>query len=400
MLRRRGFSVRGVLAAVVPLALVVGCGGGDDAGGDDDTGATGSASAVATTEAAVETSADTASTTAPPTDATPTTAGDDTATTDAVDTDPLTPQPLPEMTKLTIGWPGAYEVWSSVIVADALGELAAENLEVEFTTIQASEAIVLLETGRMDAFVSSITAGFFNAVANDANVRWAAPAFVPKPDTSEGLWVRTEFLDADGNLDVDRFNGTTLGIGSGGPAASIAPFVGEWLESNGLSIQDFEFGTFTGPDILLGLESGAVSAGWLSDPYWVEAANGDYAALQLPFPQNVALSGYILSGSLFDEDRAVGEAFVRALARTNRDHLAGDYHQNEAVVAAIAEAVGVEPATIEAGAGYVFPADLAFDTTVVTKLQEAWLQVGDILEFDEPLPVDAMVDTSLLDSGS
>jgi NitT/TauT family transport system substrate-binding protein len=310
--------------------------------------------------------------------------------------DALAPQPLAERTKVVVGWSGAYEVWASAIVAEGMGEFEAENLDVEFTTITASDAIAGMETGRLDVMVGSISAGFFNAIDGGAKFRWVAPAFLPATDTKEGLWMANTYLDASGKPKVDTLSGTKLGLGSGGAGASIAPIVNEWLAESGLSLGDFEYLNATGPDILVALESGAISAGWLSDPYWVEAEKSGKATLVMSFPPDASLSGYVLSNELLTDKTEVGEAFTRALARTNRDHLAGDYHADPAVVDVLAKAIGVDAATIGAGWGYRFPADLAFDHNIVTTLQDVWIEVGDILAYDKALPPDRIIDTAVV----
>lgn len=309
--------------------------------------------------------------------------------------DALAPQPLAEKTKLTVGWPGPYEVWASVIVADGMGELEKENIEVEFTTIDASGAIAMLEQGKLDVFVSSIGANVFNALAGGASIRWAAPAFLPHPDSEEGIWVNADYVKADGSIDVDKFKGTSLGLGTGGLAASASAVVVPWLEGLGLSPKDFQYETFTGPDILVGIENGSISAGWLSDPYWVSAKSEGVAKFAVGFNPDQSLSGYILSGDLLHDRSDVGRAFLRALARTNRDHLAGDYHSNEKVVQVLADAIGVEPATIAEATGCRFTDDLEFDHDVVEVLQSIWIDVGGILDYKTPLKPDQVIDTSL-----
>lgn len=309
--------------------------------------------------------------------------------------DALAPQPLAEKTKITIGWPGPYEVWASAIVADGMGEFEKENLEVEFTKVDSSGAIALLEQGKIDVFVSSVTANVFNAIDADASLRWVAPAFLPNPDSKEGIWVSKKFLASDGSVDVKKFKGSALGMGSGGLGASNAAIVVPWLEKMGLEATDFDYQTFTGPDILVGIENGSVSAGWLSDPYWVDANEKGLASFQAGFNADQSLSGYLVSGQLLGDKSDVGRAFVRALARTNRDHLGEGYHDDTEVVGVLAKAIGVEPDMIAKATGYRFTADLDFDHSVVEQLQKIWLQVGDILDYDDALPVDAVIDTSL-----
>lgn len=365
-LTRRRRRAGAALLVVLGLLLAA-CGGGSGEASTDDTGSGGSAP--------------------------PSTSGGGAAGAGA---DALAPQPLPQRTKVVVGWAGAYEVWASAIVAQGLGEFEAENLDVEFTTISASDAIAGMETGRLDVMVGSISAGFFNAIDGGAQFRWVAPAFLPSTDTKEGLWMSNTYLDASGKPKVDALEGTKLGLGSGGAGASIAPIVNGWLNESDLSLGDFEYLNATGPDILVALEAGAISAGWLSDPYWVEADKGGAATLVMGFPPDASLSGYVLSNKLLTEKSAVGEAFTRALARTNRDHLAGDYHADRAVVDVLAKAIGVEPATIESGWGYRFPADLAFDHDIVTTLQEVWIEVGDILAYDQALPPARIIDTTVV----
>lgn len=298
-------------------------------------------------------------------------------------------------TKVTVGWPGAYEVWGSAIVADGMGVFEDEGLDVEFTTIDSSNAVALMESGDIDVFVSSVTANIFNAISSGAELKWVAPAFLPNPDSEEGVWVRDEFLNPDGSVNADKLKGTALGLGSGGLGASNAVLVVPWLQELGLEPTDFEYPTYTGPDILVALENEAVSAGWLTDPYWASASESGIGSLQVGFAPDQSIAGYMLSGELLDERRETGEAFVRALARTNEEYLAGDYHSDDEVVKVLADAIGVKPDQIASGSGYTFPADLAFDHHVVETLQEVWLQVGGILEYDEPIPVDDVIDATL-----
>jgi NitT/TauT family transport system substrate-binding protein len=59
-----------------------------------------------------------------------------------------------------------------VLLADSMGEFAAEGLRVELVDQPASDAFASLATGEVDAVVGPIDAPFFDAVRDGSRARW------------------------------------------------------------------------------------------------------------------------------------------------------------------------------------------------------------------------------------
>ncbi len=311
--------------------------------------------------------------------------------------DPLAPQPLPKQTTVTVAWPVAVEAFGSVIVGQALGEFQKENIKVKFVTTPASSAVALLETGRADVYVNAFNAAILNDLHKGGKLRWEAPNFFESKDSQSGLWLVSSMFNADGSVNASKLKGATLALGSPGASNAIAGPINDWLGKYGLNIHDIKISTLSAGDILIGMQSGAVQGGWLSDPIWIAARDEHVGKAALTQPTDLAFGGYFVSGSLLTDKKDIGKAFFRALARTNRDYLQGDYHNNKQVIDALAKATGVSADNIRKAPSLNFPTDLsAFDPNSVVSFQKAWLTAGNILDFNTPIPTSQIVDASLL----
>jgi len=111
-------------------------------------------------------------------------------------------------------------------------------------------------------------------------------------------------------------------------------------------------------------------------------------------PASESLGGVMVAGRLVDHerDRAVGLAFVRALVRTINTHLADDYQADDDVVAALAEALDVEPDDIRATPPWLFDWEVRSGTT--ERLQTVFVQLGSVL-YEHEIPEREIVDRTL-----
>ena len=133
-----------------------------------------------------------------------------------------------------------------------------------------------------------------------------------------------------------------------------------------------------------------MDAAWLASPFWQsdEIATCCTQVLgDLP-----TLGKYIFGTKFLEEEPETAEAIIRALARTNRTYLQGDYHDDPEVMAILSQALGAPEEQIASSDEYVFDPNLGIDLDYVTKAQEIWI-TGGALEFDEPLDPDRVVDT-------
>ena len=326
----------------------------------------------------------------------PSTAGGG-ATTTAVNGDPLAPRPLEESYTIKMTLPAQVEVFSQPQLADFFGELAKENLKLEVNTTPTSEALALLNSGRTDTHVTSPIAGFFNAVEQGLNVRWAAATNQFGPNSPTGLYLRPEMFNSDGTVDPENLKGAKIALGPSGWGDLAAGFFKEWLDDHGLSTDDIDIQQFNSVDAISQLENDALDGAVLADPLYQQAIDRNFGKLFLSFPEGSTFNGYFVGPNLLEKNRAAGEAFFRAIARTTQQYLQGDYHANPEVAQAIADVIGAPIENVTSTDSLIFAPNLALDPKWADQVQQTWIDIGGVLAYNEPLPTDKWVDTSLID---
>jgi NitT/TauT family transport system substrate-binding protein len=384
---------RGAVAVLTVTALVAAC-------GDDDDDDAGSDATTATTAASDATTATTAATSETSAASTATTAGSGTATTtagtaagDDIAGTPV-PKPLPEKTAVTVTMPVKIEGFAYLLLADALDEFEKENLEVEFVTVPGSEALVLLGSGEADITMGSPNAGFYNAIDAGLEVRWIAPNFSPNPDSIAGLWIDNDILGSDGVAQADEVRGMSVALGQLGLAAGSAQVVRDFLEPLGLTLADIEVSNLQGADMVLALGNGGIDSGVVLDPFNQQVKAAGQATLVGTFP-NYSTGGFIAERFRTEQPEVI-DAFMRAILRTTRTYLQGDYHADPEVLAALAESIGVEPSVLEANPPLVWDPELKIDPQASTALQELWIEAG-VIEYDTVKPDSEIVDQSSIE---
>jgi len=220
--------------------------------------------------------------------------------------------------------------------------------------------------------------------------------------SKEGLWLRNEMFTADGEVDVDKLRGATLALGTTGLGSVTTIPVSLFLAEHGLTLADVKVKNLGGAEMLLAVENGLVDGGTLLTPFWLETEKsgvarfvGSYGGTE---DGGFSANWYEMSQTFIDEKPEVARAMLRAILRTVRTYLQGDYHANPEVLAAISEVLDVPEATILAAPAYYFDPEMGLDSTVVELAQEVWIEfVPDALSYSEPLPVDAVTDHRIVD---
>jgi NitT/TauT family transport system substrate-binding protein len=298
----------------------------------------------------------------------------------------LAPDPLPEPVTLTVSIAGASEVYSDLILADELGEFAKENITIEYVTLPSTESLPMLAQGRLDVAAAGITATFFNGVNEGADMRIVMPG---QSQPADGLWVRT-----------DPATGTAMEMGSvatasgGGSPNALA--IADYLASVGRTVHDVEWVQLPYADLTVGVEQGAVDAAWLASPAQRPLEGTGTAERVVSQDPGVSVVAYVMGPNLLQERPEVGQAFVRALARTKDTYLSDGYKSDAEVVDALARGLEVTPDDVTAAPELTAPT--AFDEQWFNRLQATWLEIGDILSYDAPLPPDQFLDTTYLDA--
>lgn len=308
------------------------------------------------------------------------------------------PVPLPKRTAVTASIVvDGVEAYAQLLLAEAMGEFDAENLDVNITKVPTSEAVALLGQGKLELAPLGANIALLNAI--DQGVDVAVVAAMPDfPDTTRsGFWMRSDLVPEDGEVDPCSLKGlkTVLGGTAGFGSTAVRPYQEFISGCPDFAITDIELSTLTGPELLIALENGAVDIAYLPDPLWADPEEKGYAQLVIPY-SGATGNGWVM-GPMREERPEVADAIVRALVRTSRTYLQGDYRKDPEVRAAMIEALGVPEELFDQGVSLVFPPDGRFDHEVAELLQGVWLEVGGLLAFDEPLPVDQVVDDHVLD---
>jgi len=303
------------------------------------------------------------------------------------------PAPLADRTTVRVALAHRTESAAPLLVADALGEMEAENLELEILTLGQAEAYRAMADGDVDAVVGGIDAPFFDAVHEGLGARLVLggpvarrPGDLEVPQT--GLWLRRELISDD--EEWDHVAGQTILAPGGLGSSALYPLdlvLGQnALDANSVVLEAASAGT-AAERVVIASAGGA----WLTEPAVEEVADDGSLRLVATLPGSEPIEGTVLAPRLLDEDRDVGLAFVRAMVRTINTHLADGY--GDEALAATAAALDVDEDRVAAGEAPLFDWELRAGTT--SRIQDALIAVGAV-RYERPLDEADLVDRSLV----
>ena len=329
---------------------------------------------------------------------TPTTSGGSTeTTTGSPSSGPNTPapQPLPALTSVTLVQVSPAEYLAPYYLAQAFGEFKKENLNVTIAKLGFTDALALMEQGKVQMLSAGASAGMLNQIAANGAFAQVGHTFDLIPNTKTGLYVRKEFLNPDGTLNCADVPKMTFNFSTGGIAASIVYVIKPILDKCGYSLTKVKSASLGGTDSYPALENGAVSLSYLNTPQAQEAANANFAKL-LP-NTGYSLASYMMATSFIKSQPAVAAAILRAIMRTQRTYLQGDYHSNQQVVNVLSQNTGATAAQIAQDEPLLFTTDLQFSKSAddaVLGIQNIWIQYG-IVAYKQPLTLSQINDMNL-----
>ncbi|HLT69843.1 MAG TPA: hypothetical protein VKZ72_06735 [Acidimicrobiales bacterium] len=303
------------------------------------------------------------------------------------------PRPLAEPATLRVAIDDRSEALAPLLVADALGELEAENLDVEIVDLDQRAAYEAMARGEVDAVVGGVGAAFFDAVAGGLEARLVLGGQVARSpsdlDTPQaGLWFRADLVNARGSWANVR--GQTILVPGGHGAAATYP-IETVLGQHELDVNVVSLVDDSSTNAAARLSAAEVGAAWLTEPAASRAARDDALRLVATLPGSETIDGTVFSPRLLGPDRDVGLAYARAVVRTINTHLADGY--GDEALAAVAAALDVPEDEVAAGPPPLFDWELRAGTT--TRVQEAFLRTGAVA-FEQPLAEDRLVDRSLV----
>jgi NitT/TauT family transport system substrate-binding protein len=155
---------------------------------------------------------------------------------------------------------------------------------------------------------------------------------------------------------------------------------------------DLQLSPLFGTNALVALQGGALQAGDLFAPSSVQATQSGVAKLVVPMGSG---GGAMVMGQTRTSNPALARAIIRAILRTQRTYLQGDYHQDAQVVAAIASWLGVTPVVVTSpqNPALVFDPTGAYPASYLVPAQQYYLSVTPrILTYTKPMKVTQLLD--------
>jgi NitT/TauT family transport system substrate-binding protein len=305
----------------------------------------------------------------------------------------LAPKPLAEKTTIKVGVPATVEAAGDIYLAKSSGEFEKENLDAEIAIVPIPDGTALLISGGLDVIQGGVLPPQMNANADGAKLRMimSGPTFPPSDDF--GIWARSGLWKGN-KPDPCAFKGKTVSVGgvAGWGSAIAGPFL-EFLKQCKLGPKDINLATVAPTDALVAMENGALDAAYLPDPFWSTAqANGAKLAVRYGDATSV---GWMVNTEKMDPK--VQQAVVRALLRTRRNMLQGDY-KHGATLSALTKELGTPATSLQAAPNLLWGEDGRWDPAMLKPTQQAWLDVGGLLTYSKPLPVSKVYSPKAIDA--
>jgi NitT/TauT family transport system substrate-binding protein len=309
------------------------------------------------------------------------------------------PRPLARTERVVVTTAFRLEFVAPLLVAEAFGEFDKENLDVEIAALGFADAVPQLVSDRVDVAVGGMELALFSAGHNQLPIRAVLGATVAPhagnyARAQAGLWCRRDAFRNRDTPDLKEIERLRLASATGLPSASTYSIVSE-IRRRGVT--DFDISKTVvmrvpSVDIPAALDKRVIDCGLLLDPLWLQVKDKpEYflAATQAPV-ESFAI--YAFGHRLLEERPDIGEAFARAYIRTVNTHFRGDYHQDRDVMAAIVHATQQPIENYAELDSLVMDWELREGTT--TRVQQLFIELGVITDFQIPVPESRLVDRS------
>lgn len=302
------------------------------------------------------------------------------------------PRPLDRPAAVTIAVSERSEVVAPVLVADAFGELEAENLDVELVDLDQGEAYEAMAAGDVDVVVGGVDAPFFDAVHEGLDARLVLGGPVARRpndlDTAQtGLWLRADLISDDDEW--DNVESQTVLVPGGIGSAALYP-IDALVTQNELTANSLDLVDAPPDEAAERLRQATVGGAWLTAPAATSVADDEALIQVATLPGSESLGGTVFAPRLLGADRDTGVAVARAIIRTINTHLADGY--DDEARSALADGLGVDEEAIADGPDPLF--DWEVRTGTVTRIEDALITVGGV-RYDQPTPEDALVDRAM-----
>lgn len=239
-----------------------------------------------------------------------------------------------------------------LFLSEAEGYFEQEGLTVELTPFDsAAQMIAPLGGGQLDVGAGAPSAGFYNAVARDLNLRIVADkGSMPEGYGYMPLLVRKDLVDSGEFGGIEDLAG--LRVAEPAQATATSSTLSAILDSAGLSYDDVQHQFVGFAEHPTAFENGAIDASLTTEPAATVAEQaGTVVRFATPpdFYDNQQLAVVLYSGDFIEAQPEVGECFMAAYLLGVRDYvealedgaLAGP--NADEVIQIVTEATGLAP---------------------------------------------------------
>ncbi|MBY4208111.1 ABC transporter substrate-binding protein [Rhodococcus fascians] len=286
------------------------------------------------------------------------------------------------------------EAYAPFWVGKEFGEFEKENIDLKIEKVPAAQFVQAGLTGQADVVLPG-GGGLFNAVSSGANLRMVASAY--DTDSSTGFYLSPKLAAEIPNFGPCDMKGRSVAVAPGGTIASASAVpISEYLAECDLTLKDVELSGQVGADSVVALQTGALD---VAMEYVNLGAQAEQMGAKqiIPFPKDYQFAPWVFGPKLL-EDPSAAAAVLRAMVRTVRTHLQGDYHTDPEVMAVLSQYEGLPDDTIASFPLLQFNPNLAMNAdNLVTSLQQVWFDYGGVLSYNEPLKTDQVADFSILE---
>ncbi len=209
-----------------------------------------------------------------------------------------------------------------MFVAEARGYFKAENLDVTLTPLDSAVKMMpSLSTGDLDVGSGVASVALYNAAARKIDVRVVASRGRTAPGyIYQSLIIRKDLVDSGRYKTLADLKGLKFGFVS--PGASLHSILNEAAKAGGIKYQDISVVYMNFPSQVAALQSGAIDASIMVEPYAGQAVSLGGAVNVMPtetfYPSDEA--SLLLYGDKFIKERPdVAVRLMKAFLRGVRD---------------------------------------------------------------------------------
>ncbi|MDH5507827.1 MAG: ABC transporter substrate-binding protein [Anaerolineae bacterium] len=217
------------------------------------------------------------------------------------------------------------------VIADQEGYFIEQNLDVEFIQMYDSASVLTaLVSGEIDVAANYASVNIFNAIAQDANLKFVAGKGYVDPNGCEyhGLLARNDLIES-GELDtVEQLAGRKIAM----DATTVEGYyVSKVLASGGLTLADVETVQMQIPDEPAALESGQLDLTATSEPWVTRIQDMGHASVWRPVQELIPdfqFAVIYFGPQLLGENHDIGNRFMIAYLKAVRQYNEGKTDRN------------------------------------------------------------------------